>query len=156
MPGCRVQMLTFWRGSHYNIPSSGIFGFRSALPWPSSLLPDHFPGNGFHECCSADDSLPCSFLCGPINHIKSCYSYKVAQVLTPMAAFSILLLPVPLPLFMSAWGHICKTSSQQIPNGRNDSALICTHLLPHIWFSCVLLINPSFHYKIPILWSYFQ
>lgn len=52
MPCCRVQTLTFWRGPHYNIPSSGIFGFRSASSLDLLFLPDHFAGNGFHECCS--------------------------------------------------------------------------------------------------------
>lgn len=158
MPGCRVQMLTFCRGSHYNIPSSGIFGFRSASSLDLFLLPDHFPGNGFHECCSGWWFPSMQFLWIHQPHIKSCYSYKVAQVLTPMAAFSILLLPCsPSSVHVSLGAHMQDLFLSRYQMGRKWQCPDMYTPTFHTYDSLVYCWSTlGLHYKIPILWSYFS
>ena len=145
MPGCWVQMLTFWRGSHYNIPSSGIFGFRSASSLDLFLLPDNFPGNGFHECCSGW-MIPFHAV-----SVDPSTTHKVMLFIesSTSADSNGCFLHTASPLFpflcsCQPGGTYARPLSQQLPNGEKMTVPQCVHTyISHIWFSCILLINPG-------------
>ena len=62
-------------------------------------------------------------------YIKSCYSYKVAQVLTPTSAFSVLLLPCsPSSVHASLGAHMQDHFLSRYQVGRKWQCPMCTHL----------------------------
>lgn len=133
----------------------GPLGPDQPLPLTSFYCHTTFLANGSLGCCSGW-IIPAQALSHSHTE-KSCYSYDVAQVLTPLVLSVSCFFPVPLPLLMPAWAQICKTTfSADTKWGKTTvSWLVHTHIFyicsfAHSWS------NLGLHNKIPILRSSFS